>query len=532
MTAEPDKNSDRRIDRRSPRVFLVGAGPGDPGLITIRGKELLERADVVIYDYLANKKLLQYVDRNAQFIYVGKKGGVHHAHTQEEINRMLVDYGKAGRVVVRLKGGDPFIFGRGGEEIEELVKAGIPFEVVPGVTAATAAATYAGIPITHRKYTSSVAFITGHEDPAKKESRIAWDKLATGVGTIVIYMGIKNLASITEKLIRYGRAPETPVAVVRWASTYEQRTVTGTLADIAEVVVRNKIKPPSMVVIGEVVNLREKINWFENRPLFGRRALVTRTREQASDLVAALEQLGVECLEFPTIAIEPPESYAEVDRALADLAGNDFILFTSANAVKFFFARFFELGMDIRDLKGPLIGVVGKTTAKALAAYCLRPDIVPEEFTGEGLADALEKTGVKGSKILIPRALVAREVLPERLRAAGAEVSVVPVYRNVKPNTILGQNATASLRHLLENREIDFITFTSSSTVTNFLAMLDVQPGEELAGLLGGVTVASIGPVTSATAEKNGIHVDVQPSSYTIPDMVDSIVEFLQTETG
>ena len=235
---------------------------------------------------------------------------------------------------------------------------------------------------------------------------------------------------------------------------------------------------------------------------------------------------------MPTISIEPPESYAELDKELADLSVNNFILFTSANAVKFFFARFFELGMDIRDLKGPRIGVVGKVTAKALAAYCLRPDIVPDEFTAEGLADALENTGVKGSRILIPRALIAREVLPERLRAAGAEVSVVTAYRNVKPHTIHGQNATVSLRHFLENREIDFITFTSSSTVTNFLAMLDAKSEEELAGLLEGVAVASIGPITSATVEKNGLHVDMQPSSYTIPDMVDSIVDFYTSKTG
>jgi len=517
-------------ERQAPKVFLVGAGPGDPGLITIRGKELLERAEVVIYDYLANKKLLQYVSRNAEFIYVGKKGGGTHAHTQEEISNMIVAHGRAGRVVVRLKGGDPFIFGRGGEEIEELVKAGIAFEVVPGVTAATAAATYAGIPITHRKFTSSVAFITGHEDPLKKESNIAWDKLATGVGTIVIYMGIKNLASIAENIIHHGRDPQTPVAVVRWASTQEQRTVTGTLADIAEVVQRNKIKPPALVVIGEVVKLRETISWFERRPLFSKRVLVTRTREQASDLVARLEMLGAECIEFPTISIEPMESYAELDRALESISSYDFILFTSANAVKFFVARLFELGMDIRALKGPRIGVVGKTTAEALAAYCLRPDLVPEEFTGEGLAELLEKNGVGGRKILIPRALKAREILPEKLQAAGADVDVVPVYRNVKPSTIHGQDATEALRSLLDNKEVDLITFTSSSTVTNFLSMLDADGQEGLAAYVDGLTIAAIGPITSGTAEKNGLTVDVQPSTYTIPDMVDSIVDFFEAK--
>jgi uroporphyrinogen III methyltransferase/synthase len=250
----------------APMVYLVGAGPGDPGLITLRGKQLLERAEVIIYDHLASKKLLKYVPKSAEFIYAGKRGGVKHTHTQDEINQMLVDRAKAGKRVVRLKGGDPFIFGRGGEEIEEIVKAGLTFEVVPGVTSATAAATYAGIPITHRQYTSTVAFVTGHEDPTKPDSKIAWDKLATGVGTLVIYMGIKNLKTITQKLLRYGRDPKTPVAVVRWASTSEQRTVVGNLENIAEVVLKNKIKPPSLVIIGEVVNLRDTINWYEKRP--------------------------------------------------------------------------------------------------------------------------------------------------------------------------------------------------------------------------------------------------------------------------
>ena len=297
-------------------VYLVGAGPGDPGLITVRGKQLLERAEVIIYDYLASKKLLKYVPKDAEFIYAGKRGGVKHTHTQAEINQMLIDRALSGRLVVRLKGGDPFIFGRGGEEIEELVQAGIPFEVVPGVTSATAAATYAGIPITHREYTSTVAFVTGHEDPTKKDSNIAWDKLATGVGTIVVYMGIKNLESITEKVIKYGRDPQTPVAVVRWASTSEQRTVVGNLENIAEVVRKNNIKPPSLVIIGEVVNLRDTINWYEKRPLFSKRVVVTRTRDQASELVNLLENYGAECIEYPTISLEPVDSYEILDRAL------------------------------------------------------------------------------------------------------------------------------------------------------------------------------------------------------------------------
>ncbi|PKN48781.1 MAG: uroporphyrinogen-III C-methyltransferase, partial [Deltaproteobacteria bacterium HGW-Deltaproteobacteria-16] len=270
-------HSNNTPTRSKGKVYLIGAGPGDPTLITVKGLELLKRAEVLVYDYLATPKLLKFVPKDAELIYAGKKGGECHAHTQEEINQMLVDHAAAGKIVVRLKGGDPFIFGRGGEEIEELAKHGIAFEVVPGVTSATAAATYAGVPITHREYTASVAFITGHEDPTKETSNIAWDKISTGIGTLVFYMGIKNLPFITENLIKHGRSPETPVVVVRWASTPIQQSVVGTLATIAEVVKKEKIKPPALIVVGEVVKLRDTINWFEKRPLFGKRILVTRT---------------------------------------------------------------------------------------------------------------------------------------------------------------------------------------------------------------------------------------------------------------
>src|SRR5210317_783580 len=412
--------------RSAPKVYLVGAGPGDPGLITIRGKQLLERAEVIVYDYLASKKLLKYVPREAEFIYAGKRGGVKHTHTQAEINQMLVDRALSGRMVVRLKGGDPFIFGRGGEEIEEIVKAGIPFEVVPGVTSATAAATYAGIPITHRQYTSTVAFVTGHEDPQKKGSNIAWDKLATGVGTIVVYMGIKNLESITQKIIRYGRDPQTPVAVVRWASTSEQRTAVGNIENIAAIVRKNEIKPPSLVVIGEVVNLRDTINWYEKRPLFSKKIVVTRTRDQASELVNLLENFGAECLEYPTIALEPVASYEILDLALAEIESFHWVLFTSINAVDYFFNRLFEQGKDVRDLKGPKVAAVGRVTAEALAGRGIKADLLPDEFTGDGLAESLTEKGVKDLRILIPRALKARETLPEALGKVGAEVTVAP----------------------------------------------------------------------------------------------------------
>lgn len=503
------------------KVYLIGAGPGDPTLITIKGMNLLGKAEVVVYDYLASKKLLKHVPEDAELIYAGKRGGVKHTHTQAEINRMLVDHALAGRTVVRLKGGDPFIFGRGGEEIEELVDAGIPFEVVPGVTSATAAATYAGVPITHRGYTSSVAFVTGHEDPTKPNSSIAWDKLATGVGTLVFYMGIKNLPSIAEKLIGFGRDPKTKVAVVRWASTPEQRSVVGSLDTIAEIVKKEGIKPPALVVVGDVVNLRDKINWFEKRPLFGKRILVTRTREQASDLVAVLEDNGADCVEFATISIEPPDSWDDLDQELQRIDSYDWLLFTSINAIKFFFDRLFEKGMDARCLKGPKIGVVGTTTAEVLKTYGITADLLPEEFTGEGLANTLVTQGVDGQKILIPRALKAREVLPETLRNAGAEVNVVPVYQNVRP-----EGRTELLREELENQRIDVITFTSSSTVDNFLHMLNAKDAKELNELLKGVKIATIGPITAKTVQKNGLEVHIQPETYTIPALVDSILDY------
>jgi uroporphyrinogen III methyltransferase/synthase len=527
---EPEeKNLKKNVE---PRVYLVGAGPGDPSLITIRGKQLLERAEVVIYDYLASKKLLNHVPREAEFIYAGKRGGVKHTHTQEEINQMLIDRARSGRRVIRLKGGDPFIFGRGGEEIEELVKAGIPFEVVPGVTSATAAATYAGIPITHRQYTSTVAFVTGHEDPAKQDSNIAWDKLATGVGTIVVYMGIKNLQTIMEKLIRYGRDPHTPVAVVRWASTSEQRTVVGDIENIAEIVKKNNIKPPSLVIIGEVVNLRDTINWYEKRPLFSKRIVVTRTRDQASELVTLLENYGAECLEYPTISLEPVASYEILDQALVELETYHWLLFTSINAVEYFFKRLFALGKDVRYLKGPKIAAVGKVTAEALTSRGIKADLLPEEFTGDGLAESLIKTDINGKRVLIPRALKAREILPEKLNEAGAEVTVAPVYQNVLPTSTSGGQLKEELLAALQEKSIDMVTFTSSSTVKNFVTLLGISIPSEMQKLMSGIGVATIGPITAKTAEQYGLHVNVQPTEYTIPDLVDSIVTYFTSESA
>jgi len=502
------------------KAYLIGAGPGDPGLITVRGRELLQKAEVIIYDYLAGKKLLSYVPKDAEFIYAGKKGGVKHTHTQEEINQMLVDRVRAGKLVVRLKGGDPFIFGRGGEELEELVKAGQDFEAVPGVTSASAAATFAGVPITHRQCTSSVAFITGHEDPNKTESRIAWDKISTGVGTLVFYMGIKNLPSITANLIKHGRDPQTPVAVVRWASLPYQQSVVGTLENIADIVSKQGIKPPALTIVGDVVRYRDQLNWYELRPLFGKRIVVTRTREQASELVSLLEENGASCLEHATISIEPPDSWQQTDQAIAQLATFDWLVFTSINAIHAFFKRLQEQGHDCRKLHGVKIAAVGRVTADCLLQYGLRADLLPAEYTGEGLVAALSKTDVTGKKVLIPRAMKARKVLENGLAEAGATVTIAPVYQNVPPLSE-GQQ----LREELKAEKIDMVTFTSSSTVRNFVDMLDCKDNRALQELLDGVMIAAIGPITGQTVREYGLAVHVQPETYTIPAMVQAIVD-------
>ena len=509
-------------EKKIGKAYLIGAGPGDPGLITLKGKALLEKAQVVVYDYLANKKLLRYVPEDAEFIYVGKKGGGVHASTQAEINQILVDKVLEGFSVARLKGGDPFIFGRGGEEIEELVRHNIPFEVVPGVTAASAAATYAGIPITHRQHTATVAFVTGHEDPSKKNSNVAWDKISTGIGTLVFYMGIKNLPNITQRLMENGRDPQTPVAVIRWASTPAHQTVTGTLETISKVVEEAEIRPPAVIIVGEVVKLRETMNWFEHKPLLGKRIMVTRTRSQASGLVSILEELGADCLEFATIALEAPSSWEELDLALQDLSQFDWLLFTSINAIGYFFGRLHEKGMDARNLHGLKIAVVGTATDEELKKYGLRADLLPEEeFTGKGLAQTLVKNGHGACRFLLPRAAKANEDLPTILRESGGDVAIAPVYQNVRPPM-----REEKLRKEFLERNVDMVTFTSSSTFVNFIYMLNPKDDQELHSLLKGVHIASIGSITGKAIKERGVTVDVQPETFTIPALVDSIKDF------
>ena len=499
-------------------VHLVGAGPGDPGLLTLKARECIERADVLVYDYLANPAFLEFAREGAEQLYVGKKGGCH-TRTQEEINRLIVDLARSGKRVVRLKGGDPFVFGRGGEEAEELAAAGIPFEVVPGVTSAVAVPAYAGIPLTHRDMTATVAFVTGHEDPAKEKSSIRWEQLATGVGTLVFLMGVGNLPNIAERLMAHGRPGGTPVAVIRRGTMSEQQTVTGPLQEISEIVKEKGVKPPAVIVVGEVVSLRETLNWFERRPLFGKRIVVTRARAQASGFLARLDELGADCIQFPTIRVVPPESWGPLDRAIRDLGTYGWVLFTSVNGVRFFFERLEALGKDARALHTARVGAIGPATADALRHQGIRPDLVPDEYRAEAVVEGLGNESLDGVRVLLPRAEKAREVLPEELERRGARVDVIPAYRTVKPD-----RDTTRVRNMLERGEIDLITFTSSSTVRNFLEMFGGEE-ETLRGWMARAAVACIGPITAKTAEKLGLTVDVIPPEYTIDSLTEAVVQ-------
>jgi len=500
------------------KVYLVGAGPGDPGLLTIKGRECLSRADIIIYDYLANHIFLEYAKDGAELIYVGKKAGCH-TISQEEISSLIVDRARKGSIVVRLKGGDPFIFGRGGEEAQELAEAGVDFEVVPGVTSAIAVPAYAGIPLTHRDHTSTVAFITGHEDPTKDGSDIAWDRLATAAGTLVFLMGVGNLPRIAESLMKYGRSPETPVAVIRRGTIPEQRTLVGKLEHIAQLAKEKDIKPPAIIVVGDVVSLRETLDWFEKRPLFGKRIVVTRAREQASDFLKELTRLGAECIEFPTIEVAPPLSWNELDRSIAALESYQWLLFTSVNGVKYFLMRLETLGKDVRDLKGLKIGAIGPKTAEAWHHLGIKPDLVPDEYRAEAVVSCFKEHEIKGSRILLPRAEKAREILPEELRKMGADIDVVSAYRTIRPD-----HDTGSVREMLEKGTIDMVTFTSSSTVTNFVEMFE-SDAQKLQEWMARVTVACIGPITARTAEENGFTINLVPSEYIIESLTDSIVQ-------
>lgn len=499
------------------KVFLVGAGPGDYRLLTLKACDCLKRADTVVYDRLADKRILQYAPQNAEFIYVGKASS-QHTMTQDKICQLLVDLGKAGKTVVRLKGGDPFVFGRGGEEALLLQKNNIPFEIVPGVTSAISVPAYAGIPVTHRGVAASFSVITGHEDPTKDSSDINWEKLATATDTLVFLMGVANLPKITAKLIENGRPATTPVAIIRWGTKLQQQVWTSTLVEAAAMAQREGIKPPCIFLVGDVVNLRADLAWFDNiamKPLFGKKVLVTRSRSQASKLTAALEELGAECIEAPAIKIVPPvDNYEALDKAIVQLDKYNWLIFTSTNGVEHFWHRLVAGGKDARVLYKARICAIGAATAQALASHGITADVVPERYQAEGIIEALDNELIAGTKILIPRAAEARALLPEALTKAGAQVDVVVAYE-----TVMGDAEAVEIRNSLAKGEIDVVTFTSSSTVKNLLKLIKDPE------LLKEVQLAAIGPITAETMQKNGLTADIVAAEYTIEGLVQSIKE-------
>lgn len=497
------------------KVYLIGAGPGDPGLFTLKGRDCLAAADVVIYDALANDALLAYARKDAELIYVGKVAG-NHALPQDGINRLLVEKAREGKVVARLKGGDPYIFGRGGEEAEALLEAGIPFEEVPGISSTIAAPAYAGIPLTHRNFASSVTIITGHENPDKPGSVHNWQALAQSASTLVFVMGMKNLPDIARNLLAAGMDPATPAALVYRGTTPRQRSLVATLASLPQAAVEQGFSNPSVIVVGKVCSLRDQLGWFEQRPLFGRSVVVTRAREQASGLAQELVQLGADVIQCPTIEISPLPDYAELDAAIGRLSEYAWLIFTSVNGVRWFWKRLEAAGKDSRALGLCRVAAIGPATAEALEARGIHPDFIPERYVAEGVVEGLLARGkVDGVRMLLPRAAKAREVLPDELRKAGARVDVISAYETIP--------AAARKDEVLERMQagtLDCVTFGSSSTVENFLSLI---PAETLRAHPE-VRLAAIGPVTAKTLEAHGLPCHIMPEEYTIPALVQALV--------
>lgn len=503
-------------------VYLVGAGPGDPGLITVRGLQALAAADVIVYDHLAGSALLESARADAERVYVGKQAGAH-ALPQQDINRLLVETATRGETVVRLKGGDPYLFGRGGEEALALRAAGIPFEVISGVTAGSAAAAAAGIPITHRGIAAMVSFITGHEDPTKPDSDLNWEAIAQTGGTLVFYMGTANLPQIAALLQHYGRPGQTPAAVVHSGTLPAQQVVSGTLQDIAERVAAAGLRPPTLIVVGAVAGLREHLAAPDTRLLSGMRIVVTRARPQASDLAARLEALGARVLQLPTIEITPPESFEPLDRAIAALAACDWTVFTSVNGVQAFFDRMDTRGADARAFGNGRVCAIGPATAEALRRRGIRADLQPEAYVAESILEAFDKIDLAGKRVLLPRADIARRALSDGLTSRGARVDTLTVYR-----TVAARDSDPSLLRRIRDGGVDLITFTSSSTVKNFVTLLGE---DDLAQALSRTTVACIGPVTAATARDFGLTPAVVAATYTIPGLVAAILRHRAVHT-
>ena len=496
------------------KVYLIGAGPGDPGLLTVKGLNRLREADVVVYDRLVDRRLLAEVRKEAELVYVGKCAG-DRATDQDEIAGYLVRRALDGCVVARLKGGDPFVFGRGGEEAQALARAGVPFEVVPGVSSAIAAPAYAGIPLTHRGISSSFTVLTGSEEPSKEASDVHWGELARSGGTLVVLMGWSSLEKITGNLIKEGMDSSTPVALIRWGTEPYQRTVIGTLETAAQRGREEGLSPPVVAVIGRVVDLRSEVRWFDSKPLFGKRVLVTRSRSQASALSRLLAEEGADAVEVPAIEIRPMDDYSPLDRAISSLRDYTWVVFTSVNGVEAFFSRLRTLGLDTRALGGIKVGAIGAATAASLERSGIVPEFVPPQYVSEAVVEAMAGLDLAGSRILLPRADIGRDDLPQGLVRLGAVVDQVHVYRTVTPE---GSRERAHER--LKDGGIDVVTFTSSSTVENLLGLLD---GDSSA--LGESTIACIGPVTAATARERGLQVDIVAQEYTIGGLVRALRE-------
>jgi uroporphyrinogen III methyltransferase/synthase len=494
------------------KCILAGAGPGDIGLVTLRTKEAIEQADVIIYDYLCNPEILSWSRPVAEIIYAGKQAAAH-TLSQTEINELILQRAKEGKLIVRLKGGDPFVFGRGAEEAEILAEAGIPFEIVPGISSAIAVPAYAGIPVTHRDVNSSFTVFTGHEDPAKEESAIDYAALVQGRGTLVMLMGAARLSKVIGALRGNGASPMMPVALVRWGTTGRQETLVGQLQNIEEVAL--DIEPPVVAVFGDVVSYRQRLKWFEDRPLFGRRIIVTRTRQQAGALSARLRLLGADVTELPTIKVVPPENLMDFGELVRDSFQYDWVVFTSPNGVTAFFDLFFKLYNDARALGSARIAAIGPGTAKRVKDFYLAVDLQPEESVAERLVEAFQRhESVENLKFLLVRAANARDVLPKSLTQLGAIVDEAIAYRTV-PET---DDITGAKKRFTDEGA-DLITFTSSSTVENFLAMKLPWPK--------GIKTASIGPITSDTMQQGGLKVDIEASQHDIDGLIDAIVKFL-----
>ena len=503
MSKDTEKNGE---------VYLVGAGPGDLGLVTLRAKEYMEKADVIVYDHLANPDMLGWARDDAEIVYAGKQPG--DSRTQEEITALLINKAHEGKLVVRLKGGDPFVFGRGAEEAQEIANAGIRFEIVPGITSAIAGPAYAGIPMTHRAHNSHVTFFTGHEDPTKTESAIDYAALAKLGGTQVMLMGVERLGAVTSEMLKQGVRRDLPVALVRWATTGRQETLTGTVSDIAQKAVATDFKAPAVAVFGDVVSLRSNLNWYEKRPLLGKRIVVTRTRKQASALSNKLRRLGAHVIELPTIRIEDPSNLREFAELVQDAHIYDWIVFTSANGVDAFFDIFFKLYDDAREIGGVRIAAIGPATAQRVKDFYLHVDLQPDEFVAEAVVREFKKQGsIENERILVVRAEKARDILPKELSAAGAIVDEAFAYRTVAET----RDISGAKRQLAQDGA-DLITFTSSSTVENFLALGLPWPD--------GMRIASIGPITSKTVRDHGLHVDVEAYRHDIDGLVQAINKF------